>query len=96
MNTNLDGIKAIYVALGGEQSTAASFNTNAEALAGLTTLLGGNPAGLSINSELLTAISQAASGYLKPTGTKTITANGTGIDVAKYEKVDVNVSVGST
>ena len=31
-----------------------------------------------------------------PTGTKTITENGTGIDVAEYAKVDVNVSVEPT
>lgn len=31
---------------------------------------------------------------VKPTGTKTITENGTGIDVASYSKVDVNVSGG--
>lgn len=31
---------------------------------------------------------------LKPTGTKAITENGTGIDVASYSKVDVNVSGG--
>lgn len=31
---------------------------------------------------------------LKPTGTKTITENGTNIDVANYSKVDVNVSGG--
>lgn len=31
---------------------------------------------------------------LKPTGTKTITENGTNIDVAQYSKVDVNVSGG--
>ena len=29
---------------------------------------------------------------LEPTGTKTITANGTGIDVAEYAEVDVNVA----
>lgn len=29
--------------------------------------------------------------YNIPTGTKTITENGTGIDVEDYEKVDVNV-----
>lgn len=32
--------------------------------------------------------------FVKPEGTKTITANGTGIDVAAYAQVDVNVSSG--
>ncbi len=32
-------------------------------------------------------------GYLKPEGTKTITANGNDIDVKEYEKVNVNVPV---
>ncbi len=32
--------------------------------------------------------------YVIPTGTKSITANGTGIDVSEYEFVDVNVSGG--
>lgn len=32
--------------------------------------------------------------YIRPTGTKQITANGTGIDVAEYAAVDVNVSGG--
>lgn len=34
--------------------------------------------------------------YIIPTGTKTITANGTGIDVASYASIDVNVSGGGT
>ena len=32
-----------------------------------------------------------ASGYPEPTGTKSITANGTGIDVKDYASADVNV-----
>lgn len=32
--------------------------------------------------------------YIIPTGTKSITQNGTGIDVSQYASVDVNVSVG--
>jgi len=34
--------------------------------------------------------------YIRPQGTKSITANGTGIDVAGYASVDVNVPTGST
>lgn len=34
--------------------------------------------------------------YIIPTGTKSITANGTGIDVTNYASVDVNVSGGGT
>lgn len=34
--------------------------------------------------------------YIVPTGTKSITANGTGIDVTAYASVDVNVPTGST
>ena len=32
------------------------------------------------------------SGYIKPTGTKVITGNGTGINVREFERVDVDVS----
>lgn len=34
--------------------------------------------------------------YVRPQGTKSITANGTGIDVAQYASVDVNVPTGGT
>ena len=34
--------------------------------------------------------------YIRPQGTKSITANGTGIDVASYASVDVSVSGGAT
>ena len=34
--------------------------------------------------------------YIRPQGTKSITANGTGIDVAEYATVDVNVSGGGS
>lgn len=34
--------------------------------------------------------------YIRPTGTKSITANGTGIDVTQYASVNVNVSASST
>lgn len=34
--------------------------------------------------------------YIRPQGTKSITENGTGIDVAEYASVDVNVQGGST
>ena len=34
--------------------------------------------------------------YIRPTGTKSISANGTGIDVAQYASVDVAVPTGST
>ena len=34
--------------------------------------------------------------YIVPTGTKSITANGTGIDVANYASVDVNVPTGGS
>lgn len=33
--------------------------------------------------------------YIRPQGTKTITTNGTGIDVSEYANVDVNVSSGT-
>lgn len=32
--------------------------------------------------------------YIRPFGTKTISVNGTNIDVSEYESVDVNVTVG--
>lgn len=33
--------------------------------------------------------------YIRPSGTKSITANGTGIDVAAYSTIDVNVESGA-
>lgn len=33
--------------------------------------------------------------YIRPSGTKSINANGTGIDVASYANVDVNVPTSS-
>lgn len=39
-------------------------------------------------------VEEIPSEYVIPTGTKQITANGTGIDVAEYEKVDVDVPSG--
>lgn len=42
-------------------------------------------------SEMATAIGQISGGGITPTGTKQITTNGTGIDVASYAYVDVAV-----
>ena len=92
MNTNIDGLKAIYIALGGNSNTAADFSSNAEALNAIATLLNGDINGATTNAELLNVIANVADGLIKPTGTKSITANGTNIDVAQYATADVAVS----
>ena len=47
-------------------------------------------------AEMAEAIEAISGGGITPTGTKSITANGTGIDVAQYAYADVNVSSGNT
>ena len=42
------------------------------------------------------AVNAIPSEYIIPTGTKTITSNGTGIDVSSYATVDVNVAEGGS
>lgn len=51
-----------------------------------------NPA----DGYLPVTVNAIPSNYIVPTGTKSITANGTGIDVASYASVNVNVPSGST
>lgn len=47
-----------------------------------------------IGADLISDGFAEAYTLITPTGTKTITANGTDIDVTEYAKVDVNVSGG--
>ena len=47
-------------------------------------------------SSVSVAVGAIPSQYIVPTGTKSISANGTGIDVANYAFVDVNVSGGTS
>lgn len=90
MNTNIDGLRAVYIALGGNSSTAEGFGTNAEALAAIAELLNGDTSGLTTNAELLAAIAEVADGLIKPSGTISITENGT-THVTEYESANVNV-----
>ena len=48
--------------------------------------------GEEIDGFLPVTVESIPSGYIIPTGSKSITANGTGIDVAAYASVDVSVS----
>lgn len=58
----------------------------------------GNHSTLNINADGLEQVTVGAipSNYVIPTGTKTITSNGTGIDVAAYATVDVSVAGAAT
>lgn len=48
-----------------------------------------------VTGIIATDTSDADKTYVRPQGSKSITANGTGIDVASYATVDVNVSSGT-
>lgn len=59
----------------------------ADAIRGKT----GRSANMEFPDEFVSEIGSISSGGITPTGTKQITANGTNIDVAQYEKADVAV-----
>lgn len=75
--TTPDCLKAIYAILGGDLSEV------------YTDISDTAVADYSVNPNAIEAISEIANPV--PSGTKSITANGTGIDVAQYAKVNVNV-----
>ncbi len=88
---NVEALKDLYVALGGQAEDVADANTSVEVLNAIAALYGGEDDAI-LNPE---AIHNIAAVAVKPSGTKTITENGTH-DVAAFESAEVNVSGGSS
>lgn len=85
--TTPEALKTLYAALGGEQAVTSM--KTVDVLAAIAELYGGE-GGRTI-PEAISGIAANSSGLVKPTGTKSITANGSNIDVAAYAKANVNV-----
>lgn len=85
--TTPEALKALYEALGGEQAVESM--KTVDVLAAIADLYGGG-SGVTIPKAIM-EIAANANGVVKPSGKKTITANGTDIDVAEYATVDVAV-----
>lgn len=88
--TTPEALKALYVALGGSSSNVAGLSKTVDVLNKISALYGGSGGGNTI-PKAIASITAVASGVVKPSGTKNITANGTNIDVAEYAKVTVAV-----
>lgn len=83
-------LKALYERLGGTPSDVANATRAVEVLNAIAALYGGASNATHI-AKAIANIVAVASGLIKPSGTKSITANETGIDVANYVTADVNV-----
>jgi hypothetical protein len=90
MNTTPEALKQLYEALGGDSANVSDVSTNVEALKFIYIQLGGEEdvSEISTIPDMIEAI--AALNIAKPSGTKTITENGT-YDVAAFETAEVNV-----
>ena len=84
-------LKALYERLGGTPSDVANATRAVDVLNAIAALYGGDNDATRV-SVAIKNIADVASGIVKPSGTKTITENGEGIDVAEYATVDVNVT----
>lgn len=91
---NVEALKSLYVALGGMIDDVEDFQQSIDVLNKIAELMNGED-DASLNPEAIENIADAASGYIKPTGTKSITTNGTH-DVTEYASADVNVPNPST
>lgn len=83
-------LKALYERLGGTPSDVANATRAVDVLNAIAALYGGASNATRI-TKAIANIAAVASGLIKPSGTKAITSNGTGIDVANYATADVNV-----
>ena len=83
-------LKALYERLGGTPSDVANATRAVDVLNAIAALYGGASNATRI-TKAIANIAAVASGLIKPSGTKSITANGTGIDVANYATANVNV-----
>lgn len=93
MKTTPEALKDLYVALGGTLADVADMSTSVEVLNAIAAKYEGDD-DASLNPDAIENIAAVADSLVVPTGKKTITENGTDIDVAAFEKVDVNVSGG--
>jgi hypothetical protein len=92
--TTVEALKNVYVALGGTAEDVAEVVTNVEMLRAIFVQLGGDPDAVSaevMNAAVIDAIADVANGFIKPSGTISITENGNNIDVSQYAKANVNV-----
>ena len=83
-------LKALYERLGGTPSDVANATRAVDVLNAIAALYGGASNATHI-AKAIANIVAVASGLIKPSGTISITENGTGIDVANYATADVNV-----
>lgn len=83
-------LKALYERLGGTPSDVANATRAVEVLNAIAALYDGTDDATRITKAIANIVA-VASGLIKPSGTKSITANGSGIDVTEYAAVDVNV-----
>lgn len=90
--TTVEALKALYVALGGSASDVADCVTNVDVLNVISAKYDGDSDAI-LNPEAIANITAVADniGGTTPTGTKSITANGTH-DVAEYASAEVNVA----
>ena len=83
-------LKALYERLGGTPSDVANATRAVDVLNAIAALYGGASNATHI-AKAIANIVAVASGLIKPSGTKSITANGSDIDVKEYAAVDVSV-----
>ena len=83
-------LKALYERLGGTPSDVADATRAVDVLNAIAALYDGTDDATRI-TKAIANIAAVASGLIKPSGTKSITANGSGIDVKEYAAVDVSV-----
>ena len=89
--TILKALKILYEELGGDPTAVADARRAVTVVNAIAALYGGDNDATKV-SVAIKNIADVASGIVKPSGTKTITENGEGIDVAEYATVDVNVT----
>ncbi|MBQ1436373.1 MAG: leucine-rich repeat protein [Ruminococcus sp.] len=83
-------LKALYERLGGTPSDVADTTRAVDVLNAIAALYGGASNATHI-AKAIANIVAVASGLIKPSGTKSITANGSNIDVKEYAAVNVAV-----
>lgn len=64
--TNVDALKTLYTALGGQSDDAAGFRTMLDVLNGIAVLLGSNAAAATDNAGAIANIAAVASGAVAP------------------------------
>ena len=84
-------LKALYERLGGTPSDVANATRAVDVLNAIAALYDGTDDATRI-TKAIANIAAVASGLIKPSGTKSITANGSDIDVKEYAAVDVDVT----